>query len=125
MATLQSVSPPLVPGRFRPAFSMQRNVLEAFDGYFRDHGDLVRVVLGPPGADRELWLSNHPDAAARILSARTWRNYAKQESVYQEIRYWLGDGLLTAEGDDDRSEGADARPDAAGRGARAVRRLRR
>lgn len=100
MTAVGAAVPPRVPGRFRPVLDLRRNVVETNERYWREYGDVVRMVLGPPGVGRELWLVSHPDAAARVLGGSTWRNFSKGEPVYQEIRYWLGDGLLTAEGED-------------------------
>jgi len=100
MTTAQITAPPRVPGRFRPVLELRRNVLQANERWWREYGDVFRMVLGPPGADRELWMTSHPDAAARVLGGSTWRNFSKGEPVYEEIRYWIGDGLLTAEGED-------------------------
>lgn len=100
MTTTQDHLPPRVPGRFRPVLDLRRNVVEANERNWREYGDVVRMVIGPPGADREFWMVNHPDAAARVLGGSTWRSYSKGGPVYDEVRYWLGDGLLTANGDE-------------------------
>ena len=67
---------------------------------WRQHGDLVHMVVGPPGASRDVWWVHHPDGAARVLSGSSWRAYAKRDQVHDEIVRWLGPGLLTAEGED-------------------------
>jgi cytochrome P450 len=79
---------------------MRRNMVGYAEGMWRAHGDVVRIVLGPPRMDREIWMLHHPDAAARVLSGSSWRAFAKQDPVYEEIGFWLGHGLLTAEGED-------------------------
>ena len=66
----------------------------------REHGDVVRLRIGPPGLDREMWMFHHPDAAARIFSGSTWRAFAKRDPMHDEIVRWLGTGLLTAEGEE-------------------------
>ena len=58
------------------------------------------MVVGPPGASRDVWWVHHPDGAARVLSGSSWRAYAKRDQVHDEIVRWLGPGLLTAEGED-------------------------
>ena len=93
-------TPPAVGGRFRPVLAMRRNLVAYAEATWRDHGDAVRTVLGPPGMDREVWLLHHPDAAARVLSGSSWRGFVKQDPVYTEVGRWLGHGLLTAEGED-------------------------
>ncbi len=92
--------PPVVGGRFRPVRAMRRNLVGYVEGMWRTHGDVVRTVLGPPGLDREVWLLGHPDAAARMLSGTSWQSFAKHDPVYEETAFWLGRGLLTAEGED-------------------------
>ena len=79
---------------------MRRNMIGYAEGMWRAHGDVVRTVLGPPRLDREVWMLHHPDAAARVLSGSSWRAFAKQDPVYEEIGFWLGHGILTAEGED-------------------------
>lgn len=91
---------PITGGRLRPALALRRNPVEYAESTWREHGDIVRMVLGPRGADREMWWLHHPDAAARVLSGSSWRSYAKRDQVYDEIAYWLGPGLLAAEGDE-------------------------
>ncbi|GAA4401928.1 cytochrome P450 [Ornithinibacter aureus] len=91
---------PITGGRLRPALALRRNPVEFAESTWREHGDIVRMVLGPRGADREVWWLHHPDAAARVLSGSSWRTYAKRDRVYEEIAYWLGPGLLAAEGDE-------------------------
>ena len=95
-----SALPPAVGGRFRPVLAMRRNMIGYTEGMWRRHGDVVRTVLGPPRLDREIWMLHHPDAAARVLSGSSWRAFAKQDPVYEEIGRWLGHGLLTTEGED-------------------------
>src|SRR6478752_7420940 len=70
------------------------------ESMWRRHGDLVHMVVGPPGASRDVWWLHHPDGAARVLSGSSWRAYAKRDQVHDEIARWLGPGLLTAEGED-------------------------
>jgi cytochrome P450 len=91
--------PPVVEGRFRPVLGLRRNAVEYAESTWREYGDLVRMVIGPPGMDREVWWTHHPDAAARVLSGSSWRAYSKQDNVHGEMTAWLGPGLLTAEGE--------------------------
>ena len=92
--------PPVVEGRFGPVKGLRRNAVEYAETTWRRHGDLVRMVVGPPGMDRDVWWVHHPDAAARVLSASSFRAYAKRDQVHEEIVAWLGPGLLTAQGED-------------------------
>ncbi|HET9020673.1 MAG TPA: cytochrome P450 [Ornithinibacter sp.] len=95
-----AAGPPVVEGRFGPVKGLRRNAVEYAETTWRRHGDLVRMVVGPPGMDRDVWWVHHPDAAARVLSASSFRAYAKRDQVHEEIVTWLGPGLLTAEGED-------------------------
>jgi cytochrome P450 len=92
--------PPVVGGRYRPVLGLRRNAVQYAEAMWREHGDVVRLRLGPPGLDREMWMFHHPDAAARIFSGSTWRSFAKEDPVHEEISRWLGTGLLTAEGEE-------------------------
>ena len=92
--------PPVVGGRLRPVLGLRRNAVEYAEQTWRRHGDVARMVIGPPGLDREVWWVHHPDAAARVLSGSSWRAYAKRDQVHHEIARWLGPGLLTAEGEE-------------------------
>jgi cytochrome P450 len=92
--------PPVVGGRYAPILGLRRNAVEYAESMWRQHGDLVHMVVGPPGASRDVWWVHHPDGAARVLSGSSWRAYAKRDQVHDEIVRWLGPGLLTAEGED-------------------------
>ncbi len=92
--------PPVVGGRFAPIMGLRRNAVDYAESMWRRHGDLVHMVVGPPGASRDVWWLHHPDGAARVLSGSSWRAYAKRDQVHDEIARWLGPGLLTAEGED-------------------------
>jgi cytochrome P450 len=99
-APTSTTSPPVVGGRFRPVLEMRRSVVRYAETMWLAHGDVVRMVIGPPGLDREVWMLHHPDAAARVLSGSSWRAFGKQDQVYEEVGYWLGRGLLTTEGEE-------------------------
>ena len=79
---------------------LRRNAVDYAESMWRRHGDLVHMVVGPPGSSRDVWWLHHPDGAARVLSGSSWRAYAKHDQVHDEIGRWLGPGLLTAEGED-------------------------
>ena len=92
--------PPVVGGRFGPILGLRRNAVEYAESMWRRHGDLVHMLVGPPGSSRDVWWVHHPDGAARVLSGSSWRAYSKKDQVHDEIARWLGPGLLTAEGED-------------------------
>jgi cytochrome P450 len=93
--------PPLVSGSFLlgSALEMRTDMLGACERAFRDHGDVVRFRLGPPGLNRELYFIFHPDGAHRVLAGNA-ANYRKANVFYAEIRGAFGDGLLTSQDDD-------------------------
>jgi cytochrome P450 len=95
-----SGAPPVVGGRYRPVVGLRRNAIEYAESTWREHGDVVPMVIGPPGMDRRVWWVHHPDAAARVFSGSSWRTYTKSDQVHHELSTWLGPGLLTAEGEE-------------------------
>ena len=70
--------PPVVGGRFAPIMGLRRNAVDYAESMWRRHGDLVHMVVGPPGSSRDVWWVHHPDGAARVLSGSSWRAYSKQ-----------------------------------------------
>jgi cytochrome P450 len=61
---------------------------------FREHGDVVRFTFGPMVAH----LVSSADGAQQVLAENN-KNYGKQTRGFKNLRYVLGNGLLTAEGD--------------------------
>jgi cytochrome P450 len=61
---------------------------------FREHGDLVRFTFGPMIAH----LVSSPEGAQQVLAENN-KNYGKQTRGFKNLRYVLGNGLLTAEGE--------------------------
>lgn len=70
-----------------------RDPLDALVQFARTHGDAVRLRF-PLGST---YLFNHPDAYKRILQDNN-SNYVKSRS-YHKMREFLGQGLLTSEGE--------------------------
>ncbi|MFE0760338.1 cytochrome P450 [Streptomyces smyrnaeus] len=71
-----------------------RDPLTAAVGLYRRYGDLVRVPLLPR---RPLFLLCHPAHAEHVLVSRQ-DNYRKA-ATYRPLRVFLGDGLVTSEGE--------------------------
>lgn len=71
-----------------------------FASTYQPGQDVVRIRVGPPGLAREAYLTHSPEAAERLLSAKSYGNFPKENRVYRQIRYLMGDGLLTSWGDD-------------------------
>ncbi len=60
----------------------------------RAHGDLVRFGAGP----LSVYISRSPETAQRVLVDNR-RNYDKKTRGYDALRLFLGNGLLTSEGE--------------------------
>ncbi|KAA1421195.1 cytochrome P450 [Nocardioides humilatus] len=93
---------PTHPGSFLlgSARELLANQVEFFESTHAGGDDLVRVLLGPPGLRRSLYLSHTPAGAETLLSARTMGAFRKENPLYGEVRMILGDGILTAQDDD-------------------------
>jgi cytochrome P450 len=76
---------------------LQHDQLGTFEQAVADYGDVVRLVVGPPGLRRALYLVTHPDGVEQVL-ARDPDGYSKNTPYYQEIAAYLGNGLLTSGG---------------------------
>lgn len=90
--------PPMAPGSllggsFR---DLRGGFLPLCERLFRDHGDVVRMRIGPPRLGRELTLIFTPEGTHRVLAANQ-ANYRKDSVNYGEVRYAVGDGLLTSQ----------------------------
>ena len=95
-----------VPGlRGSFLFGMSRELSTDLFGTYRrtmaQYPYMVRLVAGFPGRRLPLYMVYHPDGVQRVLSAGGTGSgtYTKGSPFYQEIAAWLGDGLLTSEGD--------------------------
>jgi cytochrome P450 len=77
------------------ARELQRDQLGMYEALTAEYGDVVRLVVGPPGLRRVLYLVTHPDGVAQVLGDG---GYTKDTPFYEEIAAYLGDGLLTSDG---------------------------
>ncbi|WP_344276018.1 cytochrome P450 [Actinomadura napierensis] len=73
---------------------MMRDPMDAYGGLFRRYGDAVRL---PRDRRRALYLLSRPEHAEHVLVAKQ-DNYVKA-FTYRPLRVFLGDGLLTSEGE--------------------------
>ena len=64
----------------------------------RDHGDVVRLAVGPPGLRFDLYCVFHPDGVKAVL-AGSRVGYSKGTRFYRQIAQSFGWGLLTSEGE--------------------------
>jgi cytochrome P450 len=82
---------------FGMASELQRDQLGTFERAAAEYGDVVRLVVGPPGLRRELYLVSHPDGVEQVLAGDP-DGYSKNTPFYEEIAAYLGNGLLTSGG---------------------------
>src|SRR3954469_18203072 len=90
--------PPTVPGVpfAGSGIDLRRAPLDTMERARRDHGDVVRFVVGPRCAGRELYVVFHPGGVRRVLATEADR-YRKDNRFYEEVRWALGDGLLNSQ----------------------------
>ena len=81
-----------------------------FASTYRPGRDVVRIRVGPPGIGVEGYLTHSPEAAEKLLSAKSYVQFPKENRVYKQIRLIMGDGLLTSWGDDWRRQKALIQP---------------
>lgn len=103
MGSASPQSPPLPPGPpdrlgLRTALELRRDVLGTFERMRREFGDVVRLVVGPPGLRQVIYGVFHPEGVRRVLAVEAER-YGKDTPAYQEVAAMIGDGLLTSEGE--------------------------
>src|SRR5438309_7740319 len=72
----------------------RRDPIALFMDSFRDYGEVVRFRLGPMVAH----LISSPAGVNHVLAENN-KNYGKQTRGYDALRYVLGNGLLTSEGE--------------------------
>ena len=96
-------APPLPP---RPrgnrllgsALALQRSQIAVYERAMLELGDVVRLVVGPPGVRFELICVFHPDAVQHVLASADER-YSKDDPFFREVAALVGSGLLTSEGE--------------------------
>jgi cytochrome P450 len=79
------------------ALDLRRSQIATYERMMREHGDVVRLVVGPPGLRFELYGVFHPDGVRAVL-AGSRGHYSKRNRFYAEIANAFGFGLLTSEG---------------------------
>jgi cytochrome P450 len=73
---------------------IRRDPLGFLMGCHREYGDVVRNKIGPKAS----FLITHPDGVKHVLQEHV-RNYTKDHVSYAMVRWVVGDGLLTSQGD--------------------------
>jgi cytochrome P450 len=79
------------------AQDLQRDQLGTFERAVAEYGDVVRLVVGPPGRRVALHLVSHPDGVQQVLTNGP-EGYTKGTPFYREIAAYAGDGVLTSDG---------------------------
>ena len=93
-------APPLAAGNWLlgSAVELLRSQVCAYERFRRDHGDVVRIVMGPPGLRFEMVYVFHPDGVRQVLAGPRER-YSKRDRLYEMLGEVLGWGLLTSDGE--------------------------
>lgn len=98
VAKIQSTPPADAPGpagRFLlgSAPDFNKDPLDFMVSMMRDHGDVAHAKFGPMDA----YFLSHPDGVKRVFMDNH-RNY-RLPPLFEDMREFLGDGLLTSEGE--------------------------
>jgi cytochrome P450 len=80
------------------ALDLRRSQIRTYERVMRERGDVVRLVVGPPGVRFELYCVFHPDGVRAVL-AGSRDAYSKGNRFYRQIAEAFGWGLLTSEGE--------------------------
>src|SRR5205814_1147167 len=80
------------------ALDLQRSQIHLYERAMREYGDVVRLVVGPPGLRFELFCVFHPDGVQHVLAGADER-YSKMDRFFREVTALVGSGLLTSEGE--------------------------
>jgi cytochrome P450 len=79
------------------ALDLRRSQVRTYERVMREQGDVVRLVVGPPGVRFDLYCVFHPDGVKAVLGSRGV--YSKRSRFYEQIAEVFGWGLLTSEGE--------------------------
>jgi cytochrome P450 len=80
------------------ALDLRRSRIRTYKRAMLEHGDVVRLTVGPLGVRFELYCVFHPDGVRAVL-AGSREGYSKGTRFYREIAQSFGWGLVTSEGD--------------------------
>jgi cytochrome P450 len=80
------------------AIDMRRSQIRTYERVMHEYGDVVRLVVGPPGLRFNLYCVFHPDGVRQVLSGSR-QAYSKGNRFYRQIAATFGWGLLTTEGE--------------------------
>jgi len=90
----------VVPGSllFGSARQLRGDPLGTYRQAMLTHGSFARFRIGPPRVGFEFDAVFTPEGARQVLASDV-ASYRKDAPVFQEVARFLGDGLLTSEGD--------------------------
>jgi cytochrome P450 len=77
---------------------LRRSQVATYERMMREHGDVVRLAIGPPGLRFELYCVFHPDGVRDVLVGSR-ESYSKATRGFRQVAETFGWGLLTAEGE--------------------------
>ncbi|MER7568295.1 cytochrome P450 [Streptomyces sp. NPDC097941] len=98
MATVREI-PSVAGSRLTGAMTaLRRDPLATYLRARRDHGDVVRFTVGPPGLREDLFAVFSAEGAQQVLARSV--GFRKDDSFYDEIRSIFGNGLLTSQDED-------------------------
>ena len=80
------------------ALDLRRSQIRTYERVMHEYGDVVRLVVGPPGVRFDLYCVFHPDGVRAVLASSRER-YSKGNRFYKQIAEAFGWGLLTSEGE--------------------------
>jgi cytochrome P450 len=80
------------------ALDLRKSQIRTYERVMREHGDVVKLVVGPPGVRFDLYCVFHPDGVKAVL-AGSREGYSKGNRFYRQIAQSFGSGLLTSEGE--------------------------
>lgn len=78
---------------------LRRDSLTTFLDARRTHGDVVRLVAGPPGLRSVFHAVFAPEGVQQILASQA-AGFRKDHPLYEEVRQAFGNGLLTSQDSD-------------------------
>jgi amino acid adenylation domain-containing protein len=94
-------TPPTMEGHplFGSLMDLQRDTLGTYRRAQRDHGDVVRFTVGPPGMRAEFYGVFSAAGAQQVLASSA-QTFSKENRFLGELRQSFGNGLLTSMGDE-------------------------
>lgn len=81
------------------ALALQRSQIRVYERAMREHGDVVRLVVGPPGLRYTFYCVFHPDGVQRVLATEDER-YPKSDRFNLELAAVVGPTLMTSVGEE-------------------------